>query len=490
MVKQFLSLEWKQFFRSQSFKQSLAIKILIGFLALYFIGSFLLLGISVFFILKETFPGEDPLHLVNKYLIYWFAADLFYRYFLQKLPVMNVKPLMILPIKRSKIIHYLLTKTSISFFNILPLFFFIPFSIVLMVKGYPVLNVFSWFLSMIFIELSINFLNFLINKINWVFYVVAVGVLSLVALQYYQIYDITETGAFILNRIYEVPYAFLIPVLMAILLYRRNYDFLRRSFYLDDRVSEKVAEAKTNELTWVNRFGDMAIFLKNDIRMILRNKRPKQVVLMSFLFLFYGLIFFTQDIYADSIIALVFASLFVTGGFLMTFGQLVPSWDSEYYKMLMSQNIPYKKYLESKWYLMVSATFVALILSLPYLYFGIKIYAMIAICALYNIGLNSHITLWSGALNRIPVELNVKAKAFSNTQGFNVTQMLMALPKFGLPIVLFYIPYLIGGMQAGFIVLGLTSISGIIFKNQILTQIEKIYQKGKYKTIAAYSEKS
>lgn len=490
MVKQFLSLEWKQFFRSQSFKQSLAIKILIGFLALYFIGSFLLLGIGVFFILEETFPGEDPLHLVNSYLIYWFAADLFYRYFLQKLPVMNVKPLMILPIKRSKIIHYLLAKTGFSFFNILPLFFFIPFSIVLLAKGYPIFSVISWFLSMIFIETSINYLNFLINKINWVFYVVAIGVLSLVALQYYNIYNVTETGAFVFNRIYEVPYAFLIPLLIAVLLYRKNYDFLRRNFYLDDAISEKTVEAKTNELTWVNRFGDVSIFLKNDIRMILRNKRPKQVMLMSFMFLFYGLIFFTQKIYANSIPWLVFASLFVSGGFLMSFGQWVPAWDSEYYKMLMSQNIRYKKYLESKWYLMVLMTSVSLILSLPYLYFGMKIYSLIVICALYNIGLNSHITLCIGAFVRIPIELNVKASVFSNTQGFNFKQMLLALPLFGLPILLFYIPYLFGGMKAGFIVLGLASVSGIIFRSQILNQIEKIYQKGKYKTIAAYGEKS
>lgn len=490
MLRQLLSLEWKQFVRSKSFGQSLAIKILIGFAALYFIGSFLILGIAVFFILQDTFPQEDPLNIVNSYLIYWFAADLAYRFFLQKLPVMNVKPMMILPIKRSKILHYLLGKTAFSFFNILPLFFFVPFTVVLMIQGYPILHVIPWFLAMVFFELSINYLNLLINKINWVFYAVFSLLIIFAGLQYYDIYNITETGAYVFMRIYDVPYAFLIPVFLTILLYRKNYEFLRRGFYLDDQISEKTTEAKTQDLTWVERFGDISMFLKNDIRMIIRNKRPKQVLLTSTMFLFYGLIFFTQDIYAESAVWTLFASLFVSGGFLMTFGQLVPSWDSEYYKMLMSQNIPYKKYLESKWYLMVVGTFISFILCLPYLYFGWKTYALIAICALYNIGLNSHITLWAGALNRVPVELNVKAKAFSNTQGFNATQLLMALPKMGLPILLFIIPYLISGFEAGLIVLGLASISGIVFKNQFLSQIEKIYQKGKYKTIEAYSEKS
>jgi len=206
------------------------------------------------------------------------------------------------------------------------------------------------------------------------------------------------------------------------------------------------------------------------------------------LFLFYGLVFYTQDVYRQMPAFLAFASMFVTGGFLMTFGQLVPSWDSEYYKLLMSQNIPYRQYLESKWYLMVVAVSISFVLSIPYLYFGWKIFAMIAAGALFNIGLNSFITLFGGALNRVPIELNVKAKAFSNTNGFNPTQMLIALPKFLMPILLFYIPYKLINFDAGLIVLAFSGILGIVFKGFFLNKIEEIYQKGKYKTIAAFAE--
>ena len=173
----------------------------------------------------------------------------------------------------------------------------------------------------------------------------------------------------------------------------------------------------------------------------------------------------------------------------MTFGQLVPSWDSEYYKMLMSQNIPYKKYLESKWYLMVFAVAISFILSTPYIYFGWDIFAMIGAGALFNIGLNSFITLFGGALNRVPIELNVKAKAFSNTSGFNPTQLLISLPKIFLPMLLFYVPYKFGSFNLGLIVLAGSGVLGIVFKNFFLNKIESIYQKGKYKTIAAFDEK-
>lgn len=185
---------------------------------------------------------------------------------------------------------------------------------------------------------------------------------------------------------------------------------------------------------------------------------------------------------------LAFASMFITGVFLMSFGQLVPSWDSEYYKMLMCQNIPYRQYLESKWYLMVLGVSIAFILSIPYLYFGWKIFAMIASGALFNIGLNSFITLFGGALNRVPIELNVKAKTFSNTQGFNPTQLLISLPKVFLPMILFYIPYKLINFNAGLIVLAASGVLGIIFKNFFLNKVEQVYQKGKYKTIEAFSE--
>jgi hypothetical protein len=272
-------------------------------------------------------------------------------------------------------------------------------------------------------------------------------------------------------------------------LYKANFNFIRKGFYLDGAISKKTKEVKTTDLTWMNRFGAVAPFLKNDIKLIGRNARPKQVLFMSFMFLFYGLIFYTQDIYKETPAFLAFASMFVTGGFLMSFGQLVPSWDSEYYKMLMSQNIPYRQYLESKWYLMVFAVALSFVLSTPYIYFGWDIFAMIAAGALFNIGLNAFITLFGGALNRVPIELNVKAKAFSNTNGFNPTQLLIAMPKILLPMILFYIPYKLISFNAGLIVLGASGVLGILLKNIFLNKIESIYQKGKYKTIAAFSEK-
>jgi uncharacterized protein DUF5687 len=489
MIKRFISLEWKQFKRASYFQKGLAIKILLFLAVIYFGGMAIFMGGFMFFILRKTIPDVDPIITVNNFLIYWVLANLAIRFFMQQLPVMNIKPLMIIPIKRNVVIHYLLGKTALSFFNFISLFIFLPFCIVLLIQDYPVLNVISWFLSIMFLTMAINFVNFLINKNNTVFYIIISTLVVLMGLEYFDIFKISEPIGLAFNSLYNYSYLVVIPLLLMIGLYKVNFDFIRKGFYLDDTVSKKAEKINETDLTWMNRFGSMAPFIKNDVKMISRNARPKQVLMMSFLFLFYGLIFYTQEIYQEMPAFLAFASMFVTGGFLLSFGQLVPSWDSEYYKLLMSQNIPYKKYLESKWYLMVVAVTVSFFLSTPYLYFGWKIFGMIAAGALFNIGLNTFITLFGGALNRVPIELNVKAKAFSNTNGFNPTQMLIALPKLVLPMLLFYIPYKLLNFEAGLIVLASSGVLGIVFKNFFLNKIEGIYQKGKYKTIAAFAEK-
>lgn len=489
MTKTFLSLEWKKFFRSAAFTKGMVIKILMIIGALYFGGIAIVMGVFSFKILQKAVPDVDPLIIVNQFLMYWVLGELAFRFFMHQLPVMNIKPLMVLPIKRKKVIQFLLNKTIFSFFNLIALFFFIPFSAVLLYKGYPPFQVLGWLLSLGSIVLCLNFVNFIINKNNTYFYIiVSIAALS-IALNKYDVISFTSISESIFYSLYQTPYLVIIPIFLAYFLYKFNFNMVAKQFYLDGIIRKKVKQVETKDLSFIDQLGDIAPFLKNDVRMVWRNKRPKQVLLTGFFFVFYGLFFFTFDMYKDNYFFTAFASIFITGGFLLTFGQYVPSWDSEYYKLMMSQNIPYYQYLKSKWSLMVVGVVIAYILSIPYIYFGLETFAMISAAALFNLGLNSFITLYGGALNRVPVELNIKANAFGNTQGFNATQLLISIPKMLGPYVIFIVPYYFLGFKAGVIALALSGIIGLVFMKYFLKFIEKTYQKGKYKTIAAFAEK-
>jgi len=414
------------------------------------------------------------------------------RYMVQKMPVMTIKPLLLLPIIKKKIIHYGLAKSLLSVFNFILFFILLPFSIILMVKGYAVLNVLAWFFGMLFISYTINFIIFLVNKNETYFYTILAIIVSFVALEYFNIFKITTIAGSGFNFLATHAFAILIPLFTLLISYYLSYNHLGKNLNLDD-LQEAKKEVKTTDLSWLNRFGDVAPFLKNDLKLIWRNVRPKKTVISGAIFLFYALYFIMMKKNGvksgmNNPYMMAFAMMFVTGGFAMTFGQLVPSWDSEYYKLLMSQNIKYKTYLESKWYLMSVAVIVSFILATPYIYFGWHIYALLIAGMFFNLGVNSYLVLFGGSLLRMPVKLNEKAKAFGNTQGFKMSQMLITLPKLLLPILLFAIPNHFWGFNAGILTIVIIGVIGILLKNYFLTKIEKIYQKTKYKTIAAYSE--
>ena len=489
MISHFFRLEWKQYFRSSYWQTGLALKILMGFFALYFLISFLAVGVGGYYFLKEQFPDRDPLLVVNSYLIFAFLGDLIFRYLMQKLPVMNIKPFLALPIKKSKLVHYVLAKSSFSFFNILGLFFYIPFSVVLIKEGYDSSGVFGWLVAIFFCIQAINFLNFLINKNNNAFWIIAIVTAVLIGLQNYNILDSTIYSEKLFSAFVEVPLLAIVPLLIAGILYYLNFRLLKKRVYLDDAIASKAKEANTAELAWANKLGDVAPFIKNDIRLIWRNKRTKTLFFMSFIFLFYGLIFFDNPMYRDKMPGfLLFAALFVTGGFALNYGQFIPAWDSSHYKMLMSQNIRYRKFLESKWFLMVSMTGILYLLSIPYLYYGWNIFLMITVGAIFNIGFNSLFLLYAGSFNRKRIDL--EKSGFSNMQGTSATQFIIIIPLMLFPILIFWGFSKLISFNAGLIAVAFIGILGLIFRNYFMNLIEKKYIRDKYEAIKAFEQKA
>ncbi|PRZ26272.1 DUF5687 family protein [Flavobacterium granuli] len=489
MIQKFLYLEWKAFFRSASFATNLALKILMGFVAVYFILIFLALGVGAFYILKKS--NLDPIVTVNKFMIYYVIVDLIIRLLLQKIPVMNIRPLLILPIKKSTIVHFSLGKTALSFFNLVHGFFLIPFSVVLILEGYDVLSVLLWFTAIFSLMYINNFINILLSNKDNLFAIFLAMAAILGGFQYYELFNVTDYTAPFFDAVFNTYWAFAIPVLALIALYYVTFQYFKSNLYLDAGLSNKHDVAKTEDLTWLNQFGTIGTFLKNDIKLIKRNKRSKTTVGLSVMFLFYGFLFFTNGIEAyNNPVMHIFAGIFVSGGFLITFGQFVPSWDSAYYQLMMTQNIPYKGYLSSKWWLMVIATVVTTTIASFYLYFGWQVYLTIVVGAIYNIGVNSHLVLLGGAYTKTPIDLSSGKGAFGDKKAFNVKTMLISLPQLGLPVLLYWAGSSLANANVGLALVAGVGVIGFAFKDKAFSMIEKIYKSEKYATIAAYKQKS
>ena len=492
MVKHFLSLEWKQFYRSASFGKGIALKILMVFLALYFTLTFLSIGLALYPLLKKAFPEQDPFFIVNGFIFYWIIFDLLFRFFFQKLPVMSVKPLLTLPIKRGKMVHYVLGKSALSFFNFLPLFAVVPFGVVLMFNDYDIASVSVWILFMFILAQIGNFLNFIIesltaeSELSFLPLIVISG--ALFGLNYFEVVSLSELLSRGIIAISENPILILIPVLILVTLYWYNFKLLKGKLFLDNSLKSKVQEVKTSDLAWTRRFGDVAPFMQLDLKLIWRNKRPRASVFILVIGLLYGLFFYPNPEFRDMAFIYGFVGIFVTGIFLINFGQFIPAWDSAYYKLLMSQNIKYQDYLKSKFVLMTLSVIMLFVLSIPYVYFGWKILLAHFAAAIYNIGFNAHVILFAGSFNRKKIDLSQRA-AF-NYQGTGAVQWLLGIPLLLLPMGIFSLFYFLISFEAGIIAIVLCGLLGIVFHQKLMTFITNKYLDSKYTMINAFSQDS
>ncbi|MEN8704367.1 MAG: DUF5687 family protein [Polaribacter sp.] len=488
MISHFLNLEWKQYFRAANWQKSIFLNILLVLFALYFILSFLAIGVGGYWILKEMFPDKDPLVVVNAFLLYAFVADLIFRYLMQKLPVMNIKPMLTLPISKSKIVHYILLKSSFSFFNLMSLFFYIPFSVVLIMQGYDLWGVLGWLLTMMCGIQSVNFINFLVNKDTRVF----IGLVTLLCcgflINYFNWFNLAAFVGKGFDFLYQNPIVVLAAVLLVFLLYRENYNRLRNEVYLDALISEKTKEVNAADLSFTDKLGDLAPFIKNDLRLMWRNKRTKSGVWMLLMGLLYGLFFYPNPMYKDMDFMFVLVGVFSTGTFLINFGQFIPAWDSGYYKMLMSQNFKYERYLESKYTIMSISVAALFVLGIPYVFFGWKVLFVHFAAMIYNLGVNTHVILLGGTFNR--KKINLDEKAAFNFQGTGAVQWLIGLPLMLLPMGIFALLNWLISFEIATITLAVLGFIGIALHKKLMTAITKKYITNKYVMIHAFNQEN
>ncbi|MFT6699745.1 MAG: hypothetical protein ACJAVD_001246 [Porticoccaceae bacterium] len=488
MISHFLKLEWKQYFRAANWQKSVFLNIILVLFGLYFAVCFLLGGIFAFKIIQKLFPEQDPLVLVNSFLLYAIIGDLIFRYLMQKLPVMNIKPLLTLSIKKSKIVHFILIKSSFSFFNIIGLFFYIPFAVVLMIEGYDVKGVLAWLFTMIFLVQAANFLNFLINKNNIAFGALIAILLGGYLVQYFEFFDLPGFIGTGFDFVYQNPITVFIFAGVLAMLYIVNYKQLRNEVYLDALISEKTEEVNASDLSFTEKLGDLAPFIKNDLRLMWRNKRTKSSIWMLAVGLGYGLIFYTQDIYANMTVMYVLVGIFSTGTFLINFGQFIPAWDSSYYKMLMSQNFKYERYLKAKFTIMTISVVLLFLLGIPYVYFGWKILAVHFAAMIYNIGVNSHVILYGGTFNR--KKINLDEKAAFNFQGTGAVQWLIGFPLMFIPMGIFALINWLVSFEIATITIALLGFIGVALHKKLMAAITKKYIKNKYLMIHAFNQEN
>ena len=144
MFKIFLKLNWKEFNRGSSISTKLVAKIFKWFWIIYFA----LISVPIAYIASNY--DEQPFIYVNKQMIYFFAYLIVMRYFIQTLPFLNIKSFLLTPLLKKRIVRFSILKTVLTYINILPLFFLIPFSVFLLeTENFDMGSLIIWNLNII-----------------------------------------------------------------------------------------------------------------------------------------------------------------------------------------------------------------------------------------------------------------------------------------------------------------------------------------------------
>lgn len=488
MNPNFFKFAWRETIRSAYWGKSLATSIGLGFLAIYFSASFLILGFAIPKLLTESFPNDDPLSKFNSIVLAYFAIDLIIRQLMQKLPTISFKPFIITNIRRPKIVNYLMLRSVINFFNVLPFFLLIPVTFSLVGRAHTGIETLSWFLA---IAILIFNNHFLAIYLKWRFNETEYGIFILLglfaclfAVNHFGILDLSGALGKLLDLVLAKPMFTILILLLPVLFYWLNVRFLLSRMFLNI-LSGKQKEEKVRDYSWLNRMGETGRFIALELRLIWRNKRPRSVALMTVVMLAYGLLIYRTDSnHPVPEFIFILGGIFMVGMFSISYGQFFPAWHSNYFSMLMCQRLKMKQFLQSFYMLVTVVSVACYFLTLPYAFMYTKIIYTHLAMLLYNLGVNIPILFFIGLSSKKRLDLN--QSSVMNYQGVGAAQWLAGLPLMVGPILLFYLFKLAVGVIGAYVGLGTIGLIGILFHTVIIDYFSKQYLKKKHQLIQNY----
>ena len=484
---QLLIQSFQETIRSPIWRKNLIASIFLGLLSIYFILIFLSLGFFMDKLLEDLLPSWSVIEGFGIVIIYYLLFDLFLRFMLDKYPVQKVRPYLHLPIKRKTIFHFLLIRTIPSFFNFLPAVLFLPFCFKVIIPTYDITVGLIFIVAILSLILFNNYLVFFIKKHFAIKPVFSLGILVLISivvyLDYAEIFSIATPLGRLLMTILTNPGLVIIPFLLMLGMYFFLHRYFMGQAYLEDiGTGRGGADVKGYDLHFLDRFGKIGEFIQLEIKLILRNKRPKSYLIMSLIMLLYPVFFLGE---ANSglmanIPFLIFLGIFITGVFMMNHGQLIFAWESSYFDFIRTKNIYMKTFIESKYMILCAGTIILFILSTPWYFYDSKMLLINFAACLFNIGINTIIYLYIATYNRKRIEIAKKGGVF-NMEGFGAAHFLVGIPVTLLPILIYYPFKILFGWQYGIIAIAIFGVIGIIFRDRMLNFIVSQFELRKYK---------
>jgi hypothetical protein len=490
MIRSLLLQSWQAQVRSPFWERGLVVNILLGLLALYLLANFLFAGYFLDVILQNSVPDEHPIAVLSGIFFFTWIAGLLFRFLMQSFPVIDIQPYLLLPVKRSKLFHYLLFRSVFNVVNLFPLVFILPFTFKVVSTEYGAVAQLAWIVSVMCLALFNNFVGFYLKRqFNMSPFAILGAFVVLCGIAYadtQELLPLSDAFANAFMAILANPVLSLIPVALVVLAYQLPFRALRSNAYLDAVEGRKGRVESTEGIAALRRLGMAGQFVQMELLQIARNKRPKTMLLMAVLILFYP--FFSLEYLenGESFSMVFLFTLMATTFPMATYGQFLIAWESSFFNMLMARRVPLMEYMKGKYYLFTLFNVAAFCVCLLYGLADIRMIPIVVVSFLVNMGITAYIILFLSTYNSRPV--NPEKSAFMNWEGVGASQFLLVLPAFFLPVVIHLLLQWVLGWQWGLVVLGMIGIVGILLHRPIMQAVVRQLSRRKYDLIDAYKQ--
>jgi len=484
------SHQYKAATRSPIFGKSMGIKLFMGFL--FFIIALELLGFAFYVGTVLAKKGGDPLNELLSYFIYFFGAMLILRSLMQKLPTLAVTPYLLLPIKKSRLVNFILTKPLFNVLNLIPIIIILP--LLFPIASYLTsLQIWLLIVSIVICDFFVNYLAIYIKRVQikyeLVFYIFLLSLVGFGVIDHFNIVDIKSYSASIFQAMITQPLLLLVPTALFAFAYFLNYRLLFSNFSLEEfSKGSGSSKGALSSLTYFERFGKMGEFMMLEMKMMIRNKRSRTLLMISPLFALYGLMIYSKSGMIEEISMLFIIGVFMTGSFMMNYGLYLFSWESGYFDLILTSNSSSLNFLKSKYNLMVLSALLMYFFVLPYAYFGFSILLINTVALVFNIGVNTFLLLYFACNNNKYMDMS-RGAAF-NYQGVSSQHFVLMIPLMLFPLIL-YAPFGIMGFPImGLMTIGTVGLLGIIFHEKLLIAVTKRFISKKYTMAQGFRIKS
>jgi len=490
MFRTFIDHQWKHFWRGRNKAGGIIARVLMFLLILYFLLIAVGLGFFMEPLIKKFFAGRPVIDVFSGFILYYFLADFLMRVQLQELPTLTIQPYLHLNIRRKTIVNFLNLKSLLTFFNAWPIILMFPFCFTRIAKDLGTGAAIGYVVAIIGLMLFNNFLAlFLKRKATSNGWFVATGVLvvlALAALDFFNVISISSFSEWAFAKIASMPWLSLLFIAMAIMIFVLNSRFLYSHLYTEE-LSKKESDKGATDYPFLSRFGETGKLAALELKLILRHKRSKSGLTMSFLFVLYGFFFYKKELIAsDSFGSMMFAAIFMTGIFQIVYGQFMYGWQSSHFDGLMSNKINFKAFIRAKFLLFTLAASVVTMITMFYGFMSWKLVLMHLAVYLYNIGFGTVIVLYFANFNY--KRLDLTSGATFNWQGVSATQWILSIPLILIPFLI-YLPFGLNDKPYwGLISIGIFGLITLSMRDIWVDLLTKLFIKKRYKIAEGFRE--